>query len=162
LDSYPRPLRVFINDREQTRRAYNSPIPVVNYGGTPTDNYPLERCAGDCDNDGHCQNGLICHQNNNVPDETVPGCSQDSTSSTDYCVDPRDYTQGVLFLPTGGWDDDWLYSEPIEGTFSVTFLLCILATPYTHSPSSPRSGSCIWCKYHKASDPCRILTGAKR
>lgn len=57
---------------------------------------------------------LICHKNDGIPNEEVPGCSDYSTSGTDYCIDPRDYTQGITFFPTGGWDDDWLQTKKIE------------------------------------------------
>jgi hypothetical protein len=36
------------------------------------------------------------------------------TGSTNYCVDPNDYTHGILFKQTGGWNDDWLQTEKIE------------------------------------------------
>ena len=114
LDSEPRPLSLFVNGEEVTQPAANPTIPIVYYGGNPTDQYPLERCAGDCDTDDQCAAGLICHKNDGMAGEEVPGCSEYSTSGTDYCVDPNDYTHGVLFKPTGGWDGDWLQTKKIE------------------------------------------------
>jgi hypothetical protein len=119
LNSSPRPLSLIVNGQEITREAANPSMPIIYYASNPTDNYPLERCAGDCDNDGQCQGGLICHKNDGLPNEEIPGCSDYSTSGSDYCVDPNDYTQGVLFLPTGGWDDDWLHTKKVRITLSL-------------------------------------------
>jgi hypothetical protein len=116
LDASPRPLSLFVNSVEVLQTAANPIITVSVYGSNPTDHYPLERCAGDCDNDDHCAGRLICHQNNGLLGQEVPGCSGFDTGSTDYCVDPNDYTHGILFKPTGGWDDDWLHTEKIEVT----------------------------------------------
>ena len=59
---------------------------------------------------------LICHQNDGIAGEEIPGCGGYITSASDYCVDPNDYTQGVLFMPTGGWNDDWLQTPKVEVT----------------------------------------------
>jgi hypothetical protein len=59
---------------------------------------------------------LICHQNDGIAGEEIPGCGAYTTSASDYCVDPNDYTQGVLFMPTGGWNDDWLQTPKVEVT----------------------------------------------
>jgi len=113
LDSHPRPLSIFVNSVEVTKEAANPTIPVVYYGGSPSaDKFPLQRCEGDCDNDNHCADGLFCKQNNAL--EENPGCEIGSGNSRDYCVDPLDYTHGVLFYPTGGWSSDWLNTDPIE------------------------------------------------
>ncbi|KAL7461376.1 hypothetical protein ACHAXS_001795, partial [Conticribra weissflogii] len=113
LDNHPRPLSLFVNSVEVTKEATNPTIPVVYYGGSPSaDKFPLQRCEGDCDNDDHCSDGLFCKQNSAL--EENPGCELGSGNSRDYCVDPLDYTHGVLFYPTGGWSSDWLYTDPIE------------------------------------------------
>jgi len=113
LDSHPRPLSIFVNSVEVTKEAANPTIPVVYYGGSPSaDKFPLQRCEGDCDNDNHCADGLFCKQNNAL--EENPGCEIGSGNGRDYCVDPLDYTHGVLFYPTGGWSSDWLNTDPIE------------------------------------------------
>ena len=72
---------------------------------------PLQRCEGDCDSDDECGDGLFCMDNNNY--ESVPGCTG-SQNKWDYCVDIHDFDYGFTLLPTGGWDDDWHYSEPLE------------------------------------------------
>jgi hypothetical protein len=91
----------------------NSLGAFVNYGSTPAlDKIPLKRCESDCDNDGECSDGLICKQNDAL--EEVPGCSGSQTSGTDYCIDPSDWTHGTVFMPTGGWNDDWLYTEGLK------------------------------------------------
>lgn len=69
-------------------------LSVLSYSSNPTDRYPLGRCRGDCDNDSHCKDGLVCFQRD--PNEAVPGCDggkSDSTSS-DYCIDPDDLDGG--------------------------------------------------------------------
>jgi hypothetical protein len=63
------------------------PIPVVNFGGTPPlENFPLQRCQGDCDTDNDCAEGLICYQRGSQ--EAVPGCTggENDDQLTDYCV----------------------------------------------------------------------------
>eukprot|EP00339_Tiarina_fusa_P022745 CAMPEP_0117025880 /NCGR_PEP_ID=MMETSP0472-20121206/19074_1 /TAXON_ID=693140 ORGANISM="Tiarina fusus, Strain LIS" /NCGR_SAMPLE_ID=MMETSP0472 /ASSEMBLY_ACC=CAM_ASM_000603 /LENGTH=372 /DNA_ID=CAMNT_0004732719 /DNA_START=163 /DNA_END=1281 /DNA_ORIENTATION=+ len=65
-------------------------LDLQSFGGNPTNRYPLNRCEGDCDNDGQCKNNLICFQRKEY--ELVPGCSggmQDG-SRTDYCINPDD------------------------------------------------------------------------
>lgn len=57
LDSSPRPLSLTVNGELQSKQAANADIPIVYYGGSPTEQYPLERCAGDCDNDDQCAHG---------------------------------------------------------------------------------------------------------
>jgi len=47
---------------------------------------PLGECEGDCDIDGHCADGLTCHQRER--NEEVPGCTGGGSdgSRTDYCI----------------------------------------------------------------------------
>ena len=59
LDSEPRPLSLIVNGEEMVQPVANPIIPIVYYGGSPTDKYPLERCAGDCDDDDHCAAGYV-------------------------------------------------------------------------------------------------------
>ena len=73
---------------------------------------PLQRCEGDCDIDDECDDGLFCMHNNNY--ESVPGCTGDQQREWDYCVDINDFDYGFTLLPTGGWDNDWHYSGPLE------------------------------------------------
>ncbi|KAL7503832.1 hypothetical protein ACHAXN_001561 [Cyclotella atomus] len=94
LDAEPHPLSLFYTEAIQQLKR--------------------ERCIGDCDNDDHCAGGLICYQNNGLIGQEVPSCMGFDTGSTNYCVDPNDYTHGILFKQTGGWNDDWLQTEKIE------------------------------------------------
>jgi hypothetical protein len=44
----------------------------------------LRHCHGDCDHDGHCQNGMKCHQQN--ANEPIPGCEGAAQQGMDYCI----------------------------------------------------------------------------
>jgi hypothetical protein len=60
---------------------------------TPRDEYPLDRCEGDCDGDYDCKGELVCHHRD--VDKTgqfgyVPSCVGRDTSTTDYCIRPSD------------------------------------------------------------------------
>jgi len=79
--------------------------------GSPAEHFPLQKCEGDCDSDDECAHGLFCMQNDAL--EPVPGCSGTQRNNDDYCADMKDFTH-PLFLPTGGWDNDWHYSVPLE------------------------------------------------
>jgi hypothetical protein len=45
---------------------------------------PLEHCHGDCDNDGHCKTGYVCHQQDQK--SPIPGCEGTPEEAMDYCV----------------------------------------------------------------------------
>ena len=65
-----------------TRSYHNKWLkPVLDQGGFPR---PLEECAGDCDSDDDCNEGLTCYQRHG--DEDVPGCTGEAKSKWDYCV----------------------------------------------------------------------------
>ena len=55
------------------------------HGGNGSPNMP--KCAGDCDRDSDCEDGLKCFQRNGFT--TVPGCSGSGTKDWDYCYDPN-------------------------------------------------------------------------
>ena len=123
LDSSPTPLSIFLNSVEVPPKSPANPsIPIVNQGYTgtpPPEAFPLQRCEGDCDRDSDCADGLICKRNDAF--EEVPGCSNTGAqkSSYDYCMDPADFAYAAVFYPTGGWTDDWQYTDPIEVTLSA-------------------------------------------
>ena len=82
---------------------------LVSFGGKPPDDkFPLDRCRGDCDNDSHCANGLVCYQRyGHANNDPVPGCFGIDIGPTDYCVHPDDIaivtdepTQQPLPTPT--------------------------------------------------------------
>jgi len=55
--------------------------------GPPPRSFPLGECEGDCDSNGDCQSGLICHKRSKYG--PIPqGCSGSKASRTDYCVEP--------------------------------------------------------------------------
>ncbi|KAL7542499.1 hypothetical protein ACHAXR_011825, partial [Thalassiosira sp. AJA248-18] len=115
LDAAPRPLSVFVNTKEVSRQLANpnDQTTIINHGSSPAEALlPLQRCAGDCDGDSDCGDGLFCLSNSNY--EAVPGCIGYRPKGHDYCVDINDFAFGFTLLPTGGWDDDWQYSEPLE------------------------------------------------
>jgi len=65
----------------------------------------LNECQGDCDNDGHCSDGLKCYHNG-VP----PGCSGTLHSDgADYCYDPTSGNSAADGFASGHSDD-----EPLE------------------------------------------------
>lgn len=73
LDTSPKPLIVEVNGVA----VQNSPLhneTSLHYLGNspPAEALPLQRCEGDCDNDGQCDDGLYCQQNDGL--EKVPGC----------------------------------------------------------------------------------------
>ena len=87
--------------------------PFANIGGNPAAaELPLERCAGDCGIDADCMPGLFCMQNQGL--ERVPGCGGGTQATYDYCVDINDFDYGFTLLPTGGWNDDWHVSQPLQ------------------------------------------------
>ena len=45
---------------------------------------PLEHCHGDCDHDGHCKTGFVCHHQNE--ENPIPGCEGTAEEAMDYCV----------------------------------------------------------------------------
>eukprot|EP00984_Skeletonema_dohrnii_P004238 scaffold1495_cov202-Skeletonema_dohrnii-CCMP3373.AAC.3 len=63
----------------------------------------------DVDNLGDNPSGLFCFQVNKGSSD-FPGCSNPSGLGSDFCVDPND-VDNMLFLPTGGWSDDWRLTE---------------------------------------------------
>ena len=94
----------------------NSLRPFANVGSDPAGaQLPLQRCAGDCDNNAHCMPGLFCMQNKGL--ERVPGCNGTQVSY-DYCVDINDFDYGFTLLPTGGWVDDWHISKLLKVNLS--------------------------------------------
>ena len=72
---------------------------------------PLHVCQGDCDHDGHCADGLVCHHRNDY--SAVPGCVGRGKKGYDYCIEPKlkDYGWGAdkgrtLQLCEGDCDND--------------------------------------------------------
>ena len=103
-----------MNTREVNRSLVN-PNSLVSFSNIANDpnssQLPLQRCAGDCDNNTHCMPGLFCMQNNGY--ERVPGC-KGTQNAWDYCVDIKDFDYGFTLLPSAGWNDDWHMSKPLR------------------------------------------------
>ena len=55
--------------------------------GSPSSNFPLKVCEGDCDNNSECAPGLVCLQRDG--NEPVPGCIGIRTWEEDYCYNPN-------------------------------------------------------------------------
>lgn len=68
--------------------------------------------------------------------EQVPGCEGQQLSGHDYCADVQDFILPV-FLPTGGWTNDWHYSEPIEVdlTSGLNTIRAQIPTGFTRGPN---------------------------
>ena len=58
------------------------------YGQHGSQNMP--KCAGDCDTDSQCAQGLSCFQRDGT--SPVPGCFGGGVPNFDYCYDPNDVT----------------------------------------------------------------------
>jgi uncharacterized protein (DUF1501 family) len=114
-----KPWNVFVNAQEIERQSGYNPNPIIPFdntaGNDPQNSNPdvqLGRCSGDCDSSSHCAPGLYCAQFDAL-EEGHPGCTGTRNSGWDFCLDPADMGSGFVLLPTGGWDDDWHYSEPL-------------------------------------------------
>ena len=78
--------------------------PMVNKGNS--NSVPLELCEGDCDNDGHCAEGLTCENRSNG--EAISQCTGESGMpvSHDFCTvpaTPQDITTFTLASPVIGY-----------------------------------------------------------
>lgn len=60
----------------------------------PEENFPLQECQGDCDNDLQCDVGLTCFHRDST--EAVPGCVGAGQSANDYCAVPDPGTLVVM------------------------------------------------------------------
>jgi hypothetical protein len=84
---------------------------LTSYGASPpASKFPLGICEGDCDNDSHCETGLICFQRGRY--EPVPGCIGTDVSKTDYCIDPN-----AVHTPVN--EDDPIVTEYTPGKLTV-------------------------------------------
>jgi len=114
------------------------PLVSIDVSGTN-----LGECEGDCDNDGHCQDGFMCFQRSGTT--AVPGCSGTGTSDWDYCVQedadgpPLDSTAGGsgtnLAECAGDCDND---DDCQDG------LTCFQRSGYTLVPGCTGSGTSSW------------------
>lgn len=99
-------------------------LPLVDFGGTPPlTMFPLPRCAGDCDFDSECAEGLICFQRGAF--EPVPGCTGGELDDkmTDYCI----------LDPFGSGFDDSTTSAPAVAPIALP--VPVVPTAATASPS---------------------------
>jgi hypothetical protein len=77
----------------------NNTLVFYGLGGLPYENYPLQKCQGDCRNDNHCDTGLSCFLR--TASEPIPGCLGAGEPAFGYCYDPDD----VIILNTTVTDD---------------------------------------------------------
>eukprot|EP00984_Skeletonema_dohrnii_P002504 scaffold869_cov75-Skeletonema_dohrnii-CCMP3373.AAC.3 len=68
-------------------RATQNTVWLKGDNGSPSANFPLGLCEGDCDTDANCQPGLICKQR--TGNEAVPNCIGVPEPGEDYCYDPN-------------------------------------------------------------------------
>lgn len=61
-------------------------IYILGHNGHPKEVYPLPECAGDCDDDDDCGEGLMCYER--AASEAVRGClgGEDHEARTDFCI----------------------------------------------------------------------------
>lgn len=52
-------------------------------------NRKLVVCEGDCDEDSHCEDGLVCFQRNSDEAPPPPGCTGTPYQHMDYCIYPQ-------------------------------------------------------------------------
>jgi len=65
---------------------------ILGDNGQPASNFPLPKCAGDCDLDVDCATGLVCFFRDDV--EEVPECLGQGQSGFDYCIPPQPLPPG--------------------------------------------------------------------
>jgi hypothetical protein len=71
--------------REEQEHGMSSKLVSHGYSADQNpDVMPLEHCHGDCDNDGHCKTGYVCHQQDQK--SPIPGCEGTPEEAMDYCV----------------------------------------------------------------------------
>eukprot|EP00985_Skeletonema_marinoi_P019741 scaffold11430_cov165-Skeletonema_marinoi.AAC.1 len=68
-------------------RATQNTVWLKGDNGSPSANFPLGLCEGDCDSDANCQPGLICKQRTGT--EPIPNCIGVPEPGEDYCYDPN-------------------------------------------------------------------------
>jgi len=84
---------------------------ILGYQGSPSNAYPLRECAGDCDTDADCGNGLFCFERNGS--ENVPGCVGSGQPQFDYCYNPGSNLQRLAFF--GDIEYDYYELDQCEG-----------------------------------------------
>eukprot|EP00571_Detonula_confervacea_P011735 CAMPEP_0172297150 /NCGR_PEP_ID=MMETSP1058-20130122/274_1 /TAXON_ID=83371 /ORGANISM="Detonula confervacea, Strain CCMP 353" /LENGTH=1215 /DNA_ID=CAMNT_0013006265 /DNA_START=285 /DNA_END=3931 /DNA_ORIENTATION=+ len=77
-----------------------------------TADQPCGACEGDCDNESHCANGLLCFSRGVGSVELVPGCLGLGMAGMDYCHDPN---APIVLPPT---------SSPTLGGCSAEVFAC--------------------------------------
>lgn len=77
---------------------YSSFRSVKLSGGNDGGATNLQRCTGECDEDGQCASGLQCYQRDNG--EAIPGCTENDGASAewDYCYWPDTWADGIYTL----------------------------------------------------------------
>lgn len=120
IDTWSRWMDISVNEEKVVGEATSTQANINNIDSEPETNFPellpLQRCQGDCDNDSHCADGLFCLQRTTAT-QSVPGCLGEPDSDWDYCMgsipDIR-AEYGLVFTPTGGWNQDWHYTDQLQ------------------------------------------------
>lgn len=120
IDTWSRWMDISVNEEKVVGEATSTQANINNIDSEPETNFPellpLQRCQGDCDNDSHCADGLFCLQRTTAT-QSVPGCLGEPDSDWDYCMgsipDIR-AEYGLVFTPTGGWNEDWHYTDQLQ------------------------------------------------
>jgi hypothetical protein len=95
------PLLISILLLHQVPTSASIQLQVLGDNGDPADAYPLPECAGDCDEDSDCAEGLICFQRD--VGEDVPGClgGTDDNTRSDFCIrDPSSISSNTTSTST--------------------------------------------------------------
>lgn len=90
--------------------------------GRPYQNFPLQRCQGDCDSDRECADNLVCFQRSisRSSSPSVPGCKGFDYDGNDFCVRPQDRQEGNNNNNNNNYDSN---SFPSTATTSQPFRL---------------------------------------
>jgi hypothetical protein len=124
---------------------------LTDYGVTPQ-SYALGKCTGDCDNNGHCKAGLVCHHRNGF--EPIPGCSGRGVAAFDYCVEPTDSpTKSPTKKPT-----DSPTASPTESPTKNPTASPTLSPTERCDANNCMNWSCLdWCECYDDSEEAKSV-----
>jgi hypothetical protein len=124
---------------------------LTDYGVTPQ-SYALGKCTGDCDNNGHCKAGLVCHHRNGF--EPIPGCAGRGVAAFDYCVEPTDSpTKSPTKKPT-----DSPTASPTESPTKNPTASPTLSPTERCDANNCMNWSCLdWCECYDDSEEAKTV-----
>lgn len=114
-------------DEEDFENGGDDYVTLVDIAKDPTGT--LGKCAGDCDSDVDCNEGLVCNKRKAF--EAIPGCIGAGSEGWDYCYDTFDESdvEPEIFWPTR--------APTLSPTFTTTSI------PTARVTSTPTSGPTI-------------------